>query len=111
VNKVNTKAEVRFEVDSASWLPQQVRERLRSQNPNRVNSSGELIVTSQRFRTQEQNLEDAFEKLQKLVATAEYIAPPRVQTEKPNYADEARLREKQQRAKLKSSRRDNRYQL
>jgi len=70
VNKVNTKAEVRFNMYTARWLPDEVRERLAEANPSRVNAGGEFFVSSERHRTQRANVEDAFEKLQRLVIVA-----------------------------------------
>ena len=50
VNKVNTKAEIRFHVPSASWMPEDVRKRLVEYFPNKINKEGELIITSQEHR-------------------------------------------------------------
>jgi protein subunit release factor B len=74
VNKLNTKAELRFEIDSASWIPREVRERLKEYQSNKINNSGELLVTSQEFRTQSRNKEDCVEKLQVMLEEA-YVEP------------------------------------
>lgn len=74
VNKLNTKAEVRFNVLEATWLPDEVKERLLDLQANKINNSGDLIVTSQEHRTQTSNRKDCFEKLQKMIAEA-YIEP------------------------------------
>lgn len=50
VNKLNTKAEVRFHVDSADWLEEEVKERLQSYNENRMSKDGELIIACQEHR-------------------------------------------------------------
>jgi len=50
VNKLNTKAEVRFHVSSADWLDAEVRERLLEYQNNKVNKDGELVITSQEHR-------------------------------------------------------------
>ena len=50
VNKVNTKAELRFNVIAADWLPEDVKSRLLTQQSNRINKDGELIITSQEYR-------------------------------------------------------------
>jgi len=50
VNKLNTKAEIRFHVGSAEWLAPEVRERLLECNDNKINNDGELIVTCQEHR-------------------------------------------------------------
>ena len=50
VNKLNTKAEVRFHVLNADWMPDEVKQRLSEQQVNRINNMGELLVTSQEHR-------------------------------------------------------------
>jgi peptidyl-tRNA hydrolase ICT1 len=50
VNKLNTKAEARFHVESADWLEPDVRLRLADYQSNKVSKEGELIVSSQEFR-------------------------------------------------------------
>ena len=53
VNKVNTKVELRFDIPSARWLPDDVKERLRQQRPQNITKDGEFIVVAQEHRTQE----------------------------------------------------------
>ena len=74
VNKLNTKAELRFHIDSASWIPSDVRERLKEYQSNKINNNGELLVTSQEFRTQSKNKDDCVEKLQVMLEEA-YVEP------------------------------------
>lgn len=74
VNKLNTKAELRFHIDSASWIPEDVRGRLREIQGNKINNSGELLITSQEFRTQSKNKDDCISKLQTMLEEA-YIEP------------------------------------
>lgn len=50
MNKLNTKAEVRFHVSSADWLDSEVKERLLEYQSNKVNKDGELVITSQEHR-------------------------------------------------------------
>ena len=52
VNKVSTKADLRLNVFDAEWLPEEVRIALLDSEANRVNSLGELVVQSDRTRTQ-----------------------------------------------------------
>ncbi|KAG0032823.1 hypothetical protein BGZ81_009985 [Podila clonocystis] len=67
VNKVNTKVDMRFVVDEAVWLPEYVRDRLRTEESNRVNKNGEYVLTSDRKRTQMANLDDCMEKLHEIL--------------------------------------------
>lgn len=67
VNKLNTKVELRLSVASSSafaeFVPDIMLKRLRSNQRHKINSEDELIITSERHRTQHQNLEDAQSKL------------------------------------------------
>lgn len=74
VNKVNTKAELRFNVKSADWIPSEVKLRLKDFQANKINSDGELIVTCQEQRTQIQNKKICLEKLQEMLFEA-YLEP------------------------------------
>ncbi|KAF9279788.1 hypothetical protein BGZ68_007702 [Mortierella alpina] len=67
VNKVNTKVDMRFVVDDALWLPEYVRDRLQSEESNRINKNGEYVLTSDRKRTQMANLDDCMEKLHEIL--------------------------------------------
>ncbi|XP_067860501.1 peptidyl-tRNA hydrolase ICT1, mitochondrial [Heptranchias perlo] len=68
VNKVNTKAEVRFHVATADWLSEDVRSALITQHQNRINRAGQLIVTSEVSRYQMRNLADCLQKIRDMVA-------------------------------------------
>jgi protein subunit release factor B len=70
VNKVNTKVELRVDVMSSSWIPNEVRERLNEQQSNRINKDGVLTLTSQEYRTQNQNKKAALSKLQSMILQA-----------------------------------------
>jgi peptidyl-tRNA hydrolase ICT1 len=49
---VNTKADIRFAVNKADFLPAWVKRNLLEQERNRMNTEGELVVNSSRHRTQ-----------------------------------------------------------
>mmetsp|Transcript_2969 Transcript_2969/g.5019 ORF Transcript_2969/g.5019 Transcript_2969/m.5019 type:complete len:115 (-) Transcript_2969:263-607(-) len=51
VNKLNTKASIRFEISSAHWLDEAIGERLAQQRPQNVTKDGYFVVTSQVYRT------------------------------------------------------------
>ena len=73
VNKVSTKADVRFLLADADWLALPVRTRFQTLFPSAINSVGEVFVTSQRHRTQESNLADALDKLTSMVRRATVV--------------------------------------
>lgn len=76
VNKVNTKVDMRFNVKQAYWLTERVRERILQIEKNRINKEGEIVISSTKFRTQKDNIQDALEKLQAIIAAASYVPPP-----------------------------------
>jgi protein subunit release factor B len=75
-NKVATCVEVRFNLDKAWWIEEEVKERLREQQAGRINKEGEFFITSQVGRTQQGNRRDALSKLQQIVDQA--AVKPRV---------------------------------
>ncbi len=72
VNKVSTAVQLRFDV-RASSLPLEMRERLLALGDRRMTKDGVLVIKAQRFRSQEQNREDA---VARLVALLQKVAEP-----------------------------------
>ena len=58
VNKVASKAVLRWDLAGSPSVPEDVKSRLRAQERKRINADGVLIVSSQRFRDQERNRAD-----------------------------------------------------
>uniref|UniRef100_M0ZXD5 Immature colon carcinoma transcript n=1 Tax=Solanum tuberosum TaxID=4113 RepID=M0ZXD5_SOLTU len=76
VNKVNTKVDMRFNVEKAYWLSDRVREKILQMEKNRINKDGELVISSTKTRTQKGNIEDALSKLQVLIWIIHYMTVP-----------------------------------
>ncbi|XP_069809451.1 large ribosomal subunit protein mL62 [Dendropsophus ebraccatus] len=76
VNKVNTKAEVRFHLSTADWIPEDVREKIAVQHKNHINRDGELIVVSQVSRYQMRNLADCLDKIRAMISEANQKPKP-----------------------------------
>ncbi|XP_070846897.1 large ribosomal subunit protein mL62 [Chaetodon trifascialis] len=111
VNKVSTKAEVRFYVQTADWIPEDVRQKIFEKNKNRINKAGELLVTSELSRSQQRNLSDCIQKISAIIAeasekphepTAEDVALRAKRLEKRN---QERLNQKKIHSAIKRSRR------
>ncbi|XP_053496383.1 peptidyl-tRNA hydrolase ICT1, mitochondrial [Ictalurus furcatus] len=75
VNKVNTKAEVRFHVQTAEWIPEEVKTEILLKNKTRINKAGELIVTSEVSRSQQRNLDDCVQKISEIITEASQQPP------------------------------------
>lgn len=73
VNKVNSKAILRWRALSSPSLTFGMRARFKDKYASRLTSDGELILTSQRYRDQAGNVQDCLDKLAIMVAS---IAEP-----------------------------------
>lgn len=104
VNKVSTAVQLRFAVDNSA-LPPDVRERLRRLAGRRLTADGVLIIDARRFRTQEQNRQDARDRLTALIRKAAEPPRPRRKTTPSQGSRERRLKRKQRRSKIKKIRR------
>jgi ribosome-associated protein len=70
VNKVNTKATLHWPFWGSDAIDWRVKQRLARLSAKRINDSGELVISSSRFRSQKQNIDDCIEKLRGLVQAA-----------------------------------------
>ncbi|XP_012933690.1 peptidyl-tRNA hydrolase ICT1, mitochondrial isoform X2 [Heterocephalus glaber] len=73
VNKVNSKAEVRFHLATADWIAEPVRQKIALMHKNKINKSGELILTSESSRYQFRNLADCLQKIRDMIAEASQV--------------------------------------
>lgn len=103
VNKVATAVQLRFDV-RASALPQEVKERLTKLAGNRMTSEDVLLIEAKRFRTQEQNREDAIHRFVELIRRALVQPKPRKKTRPTRASKEERLKEKKRRGEIKKMR-------
>jgi ribosome-associated protein len=93
VNKLNTKAVLRWCVRQSPSLPDDVRQRFLVRYGKRITATGELVISSQRYREQGQNQRDCREKLGELVSAV--AAPPkRRKPSRPTKASVQRRRTK-----------------
>jgi ribosome-associated protein len=101
VNKVASKVELRVDLGGVSGLTSPARARLKALAAGRLGADGWLQVTSQRTRDQLRNLEDARDKVKKLVERAMKAPRPRRLTQPSPGAVERRLRQKRVRSAVK----------
>ena len=104
VNKVETKADLRWIPAESGALSEADRQWLLGRLASRLTAEGELVVTSSRTRDQSRNRDDAREKLAELVARALRRPKSRKRTRPSAAAKEARLQEKLRRSKSKQKR-------
>ncbi|MGL5094090.1 MAG: alternative ribosome rescue aminoacyl-tRNA hydrolase ArfB, partial [Planctomycetia bacterium] len=70
VNKVSSKATLRWNVETSPSLVGRLRERFMTLYGRRLTKEGDLLIVSQRFRDQERNREDCREKLAEMMTAA-----------------------------------------
>ncbi len=104
VNKVSTAVELRFDVAHSPSLPEAVRERLLAKRDRRLTRDGVLVISAQRFRTQERNREDARERLAVFIAGGLHAPKARLATRPTRGSKERRLGAKRERSTIKRGR-------
>lgn len=67
VNKVSSKVEVRFHVESATWIPEWIKKNLIENEKGRITKDGDLVVTSEKTRTQMLNQADCLDKVREMI--------------------------------------------
>jgi ribosome-associated protein len=105
VNKVSSKALLRWPVAASRSLPEPVRQRLLQAERRRVTSTGDLLITSQRFRDAGRNVADCLEKLRAMLLAASRPPRPRKPTRPTRGSAERRLATKRRRSQSKQGRR------
>lgn len=104
VNKVSSAVQLRFDVRASPSLPDEVAVRLMRLAGSRLTRDGVLVITAERFRTQERNRSDARDRLQALVAAAEVRPVKRRPTKPSTGSKERRLTGKAVRSGVKQGR-------
>lgn len=106
VNKVNTKVEIRLDIVSSPDFTEEEKALITERLKKRINSEGELLVTSQSERTQQKNREAATEKLFRMLADALTSAAKRKSTRPTAASREERLELKKRQSQKKRMRKD-----
>ncbi|MBM3205125.1 aminoacyl-tRNA hydrolase [Candidatus Uhrbacteria bacterium] len=104
VNKTESKAVLRWHVESSSEFTDDEKKRIQEKLAGRINSEGYLIVDNQQTRSQNQNVKLAFARMDELVTEALFIEKERIGTKPTRGAKERRLDNKSKRGALKAQR-------
>lgn len=105
VNKVSSAVQLRFDARRSPSLPEPVRARLEQLAGKRLTREGVIVITAQRYRTQEDNRADARARLVDLIRQATVRPVPRRPTRPTLASKRRRLEAKGQRSGLKAQRR------
>eukprot|EP01023_Acetabularia_acetabulum_P015239 TRINITY_DN1738_c0_g1_i9.p2 TRINITY_DN1738_c0_g1~~TRINITY_DN1738_c0_g1_i9.p2 ORF type:complete len:197 (-),score=32.08 TRINITY_DN1738_c0_g1_i9:476-1066(-) len=112
VNKTSSKVNMKFDLEGVRWLSEEVKSMVRQKEKNRISKEGYLTIQSMIHREQHKNLEDALEKLQKILNDAAEAARPHIMGEdmkqklekQKRRANENRLKEKKMAQQKKMNR-------
>ena len=104
VNKVSSKAVLRWALDASEHLPGWVKDRVWLLFPSRVTTEGDLVISSQEHRDQERNRDACLEKLADLIRQAATRPTPRRATKPTKGSKTRRLAEKKRESARKTNR-------
>ena len=104
VNKVASAVQLRCDLKAWPSLPERVRDRLRTLAGRRLTDEDVIVISAQKFRTQEHNKRDAFERLQAMIDEASIEPKIRRPTKPTRASKQRRLEGKQQRSQTKQGR-------
>jgi ribosome-associated protein len=106
VNKVATKAVLRFSVRASQTLGDTRRARIMERLRSRLTKEGELVIHASRYRERARNVEDARERLATSLQAALLVAKRRIGTKPTRSSKRRRLTNKRQRSQTKNLRRN-----
>ncbi len=104
VNKVSTAVQLRFDLAGAPSLPDAVKQRAARLAGQRLTLAGEIVLSADRFRTQDANRKDAIDRLLELLKEAAVPPRPRRPTRPTMGSKTRRLESKARRSGVKSGR-------
>lgn len=104
VNKVASAVQLRFDLRHSPSLPRAVILRAERLAGKRLTRDGVIVITANRFRSQDQNRTDALDRLITLLREAAYKPAYRKPTRPSKSAKRRRMDTKTQRGRIKSLR-------
>jgi ribosome-associated protein len=105
VNKVSSKAILRWAMAASASVGEEVKARIRAAFPSRVTSDGSVVIASQEFRDQDRNREACATKLVEMIRRGLVSPKPRHPTRPTRGSKERRLAAKREQAERKGRRR------
>lgn len=101
VNKVNSKAVLRWSVNESGAIPPLMKQRFVTQYANRISAEGIFMLTSHRYRDQPRNIQDCLEKLKAMLLSVAKTPQPRKKKKVSASAKRRRLESKRRRSATK----------
>jgi len=106
VNKVSTKVELRFNIQSSELLSPEEKEIISKKLENKITKEGDIVIVSQSERSQIANKEKSIEKFYALITKALTPIKRRKPTKPSKGSKEKRLEGKRLNSQKKSLRKD-----
>ncbi len=103
VNKVATAIHLRFDINASS-LPYFYKNSLLKLSDQRISKEGVIVIKSQQHRSQEQNREEALQRLQTLIKSVAVPRKKRRPTKPTKGSQKRRMESKTKRGRLKALR-------
>ncbi len=105
VNKTSSKAIMRWSLQAAEWVPEDVKHRFRENFASRLTSDGVVVIHSDESRDRSTNERRCIEKLQDMLRRV-WLPPKKRVATKPTYSSQRkRVEVKRQRSDVKKARR------
>ncbi len=104
VNKVSSKAVLRWNMAASTAIADHVKRRLGILYPSKTTTDGEVVISSQEYRDQERNRESCRTKLAAMIEKASILPRPRVKTKASKASKTRRLVAKKRAAKRRNDR-------
>jgi ribosome-associated protein len=104
VNKVASKAILRWDLGVNASVPVEIKDRLRTLQRNRITVEGEIVIHAQNYRDQERNKLECLERLREMLVQAATVQKKRRPSRPTRGSKERRLQAKKQRSMHKSNR-------
>lgn len=104
VNKVNSKAQLSWYVESSESIPADVKTRFLNKFGNKLTNEGAIVISSDSYRDQKRNAQDCEEKLREMLLSV-WQAPKKRRPTKPTAAGKA---QRLQTKKIQSDRKKTR---
>lgn len=104
VNKLATAVQLRFDLRGSPNLPPGMKSRAEKLAGQRLTREGVIVISADRFRTQEQNRDDARARLVELLQRAAVVPKVRRKTRPTLASKKRRIEGKKHRAEVKNRR-------
>lgn len=103
VNKTSVAMHLRFDIEASS-LPAFYKERLLALKDKRITKEGVIVIKAQQHRSQEQNRDEALERLVELIKSVNVVEKKRVATKPTKGSQKRRLKSKKEHGEKKKLR-------